>query len=247
MATMAGLPQSAAQLMFLPFFNGAPFPSLAPLDHSLSSGESSANNEKVVQLNHNHNNGSIFPPSNLSSPPLTSSMSSFQSELKLNQSEVRRSSTSCSSADDTCGNAPLNLTKPKCRTNHTLSSSATIDTTLRPLHDVPLSRQQPPAPQLISHDGVPSALFAENPYWNALTIPAHLRKTPFGPVALHSSGLELIPPIDTLNLYLNNSNANASSLSVSDGAQIKKDNFHGQSDHTERKSDSVITCQSNYY
>jgi hypothetical protein len=133
------------------------------------------------------------------------------------------------------------LSKPKSRANNSLSS-ASLDISTRIAHESPITQSLP----LTSHETIPSTMFAENAYWNALQLPSHLRKNPFSPMAMHSSGLELVPPIDSLNMYL--SNNNGPPMIVPDGSHLKKDNNNYHSaDNTERKSDSVITCQSRSY
>jgi hypothetical protein len=242
MATMAGIPQSAAQLMFLPFFNGSPLTSLPPITSNGANCQTSANIEKFSQINPNHN--SIFSTTNMTSH---SSSSIHLREAKRDNSESLQNSVNIqniqnihNSDDDNCGaNAPLNLSKPKSRANNSLSSSASLDISTRITHESPITQSLPLTP----HETIPSTMFAENAYWNALQLPSHLRKNPFSPMAMHSSGLELVPPIDSLNMYL--SNNNGPPMIVPDGSHLKKDNNNYHSaDHTERKSDSVITCQS---
>lgn len=239
MATMAGIPQSAAQLMFLPFFNGSPLTSLPPITSNGANCQTSANIEKYSQINPNHN--SIFSTTNMTSH---SSSSIHLREAKRDNSESLENSVNIqNSDDDNCGaNAPLNLSKPKSRANNSLSSSASLDISTRMTHESPITQSLP----LTSHETIPSTMFAENAYWNALQLPSHLRKNPFSPMAMHSSGLELVPPIDSLNMYL--SNNNGPPMIVPDGSHLKKDNNNYHSaDNTERKSDSVITCQSRSY
>ncbi|CAG2180306.1 unnamed protein product, partial [Oppiella nova] len=63
-------------------------------------------------------------------------------------------------------------------------------------------------------------------------------------MAIHSNGLEFIPPMDGLNMYL--ANSGTPSMMASEASHLKRDSsgFHSPSDNSERKSDAVITCQS---
>jgi len=232
MASMATMPSSAAQLMFLPFFNGSP---LTPMPSIGSNG-----------LNRNDTNGiekysSISPNQNQMYSKISSHSSPLlhSRESKASDSENQHNSVTTSPEEDNYGgNTPLNLTKPKPRGNCGLSSSIPLDIISRMSHESALNSTQP----LTSQESAQMAMFGDNSYWNPLSIPAHLKKNPFNAMAIHASGLDLMPPMDSINMYL--ANTSVPSMIIPESMKKESTGFHSNADNSERKTDSVITCQS---
>ena len=227
---MASMPSSAAQLMFFPFFNGNP---IAPVPSISSNGVTRMDSNSIDK----------YSPLNPTVNQMYSNMkmSSHSSPLhhlrdsKSSDSASVRNSAGMSSEDESYNlNAPLNLSKPKLRANNTLSPP--IDLVSRIRQESPISQSQ----VLSSHEASQIAMF-DNSYWNPLSLQSQLKKNPFNGMALHPNGLELMPPIDGLNMYL--ANTSVPPMIISDS--LKKENpCFNSGPESERKSDSVITCQS---
>lgn len=229
MASMAAMPSSAAQLMFFPFFNGNPLGPAPPIGGNGVSRMESNSVDKYSPLNSNVNQ--MY--SNMKMSSHTSSLHHFRDSKPCDSPNIRTSGMS--SEDESYGlNAPLNLSKPKLRTNTQLSP--TVDLVSRMRQESPISQSQVLSP----HEAQQMAMF-DNSYWNPLSLQSQLKKNPFNGMALHPNGLELMPPIDGLNMYL----ANNSVPPMIVNEPLKKENpCFNSAPETERKTDSVITCQS---
>ena len=230
MASMASMPSSAAQLMFFPFFNGSPLTSMSPINNGVHRNDCNGI-EKYSSVSPNHNQ--MYP--NMK----TSSHSSLHlRESKASDSENPQNSVSITSEEENYGlNTPLNLSKPKLRLSNDPSPSVPVDVISRIGHESQMNTTQPP------HESTQMSIF-ENSYWSPLSLPPHLKKHPFNAMGIHPSGLELMPSMDSISMYL--ANNTVPSMVVPNALNKDSTGFHSTSDISERKSDSVITCQSEH-
>ncbi|XP_054166088.1 transcription factor Sox-6-like [Oppia nitens] len=237
MTSMAALPSSAAQLMFLPFFNGNAMKSFPTIPTNGFNYPNTQTIDKFSSLSPNHN--SIY--NNVKTSPHPSSPTHMKESKQMTDLENHRIFDDMNGDNEKySSNAPLNLSKPKLK-NNCLSSSSSTDVISRLTHQSSFSQSLP----LSAHETPSMAMFADNPYWNSLSLPTALNKNPFTSMAIHATGLEFMPQMDSINMYLANAN-NTQSMIIPETQQHKSDStgYHSSSENGDRKSESVITCQS---